>query len=640
MGNRVQPLLVSLAMPLAIAGVVCWLTPWLAVPEAFLYDRFVRSRPERRPPASVMVVLWADSPTSGAADGDGGSAAESDFESPELLSGALRAMEEADPAVVALSGDTAARIASSLVADAGKSASPTRHLSVISLTAVPAGDALRGPEGKADSLVLWWDHSSAWGDPVYLRKLAASDFPAAEGASSGETRRAPSARPQGAAAIEGLPDKPGDGVLMAALRPLPSVPLWSHEHLRATGWYGPAGTFPHVTVRELAEGRVAREVLSRSVVVLGRRGDVRATPMGEMTCAEAHANLVATMMEGQWIVAMPSWWHWLIIFTGSVLAAVVVASAAGGVALVVILFEVACVGMVARGALQTNQWFCCMPALAAIGLSALAALALSLGRARSEEARLAHEMRLRDELISAIAHDIRQPMTLISLFVERITAKLGDGNAVELDPALLAGVLRGLRAMDCEVDRMLYANPDRVLRPRLAPTLVREVVADAVDDLGAIARRREVTVVGPDACIEADHRCLRHALLNLLRNAVEYSPEGGPITVTIEDVGPEVRIAVSDKGIGIARNQQARIFERFARAVPPELKLPGTGLGLYVVKRVVDAHAGRIEVDSTLGEGSTFTVVLPKQAPGEPQPAEGVLPTPAAVVSGRGPLGN
>jgi len=517
-------------------------------------------------------------------------------------------------------------------------------MSVMSLSAAPAGDAIRGPEGEADSLVLWWDQSSAWGDPVYLRRLAAADGPReGEDVPTGAEAAAVDAPARGAPAVaqlEEVPGRRGARTLMAALRPLPSVPLWACEHLRATGWYGPPGTFPHVTLRDIAEGRVAKDVLARSVVVLGRRGDVRATPVGEMTCAEAHANLVATMMEGHWVVAMPSWWHWLIIFTGSVLAAIAVASAAGSVALIAILFEVACVGMVARGALQTNQWFCCTPALAAIGLSGLAALAVSLGRARSEEARLAHEMRLRDELISAIAHDIRQPMTLISLFVERITGQVEEGKPVRPDPTALAGVLRGLRAMDCEVDRMLYANPDRVLRPRLAPALVRGIAADAVDDLVAVARRREVTIVGPDVCIEADHRCLRHALLNLLRNAAQYSPGGGPITLAIEDAGPEVRIAVSDTGMGIARNQQARIFERFARAVPPQLKIPGTGLGLYVVKRVVDAHGGRIEVDSTPGEGATFTVVLPKRPPEEPQPAATVLPAAASVVSGRRPVTN
>ena len=112
--------------------------------------------------------------------------------------------------------------------------------------------------------------------------------------------------------------------------------------------------------------------------------------------------------------------------------------------------------------------------------------------------------------------------------------------------------------------------------------------------------------------VRGDLRRLQEVLQNLLDNAVQYTAAGGRITVRAAAGHREVAIAVADTGIGIPHAEQDRIFERFYRVdVPRSREAGGTGLGLAIAKHLVEAHGGRIEVQSEVGRGSTFSVFLP-----------------------------
>jgi signal transduction histidine kinase len=110
-----------------------------------------------------------------------------------------------------------------------------------------------------------------------------------------------------------------------------------------------------------------------------------------------------------------------------------------------------------------------------------------------------------------------------------------------------------------------------------------------------------------------DQNRLEQIATNLLANAIKYG-EGRPIDVTVSSDGDSATLLVSDHGIGIAPDMQRRIFERFERAVTG-VQYGGLGLGLYVVQQLVHAHGGAVHLESTLGAGATFTVVLPRGGP-------------------------
>jgi signal transduction histidine kinase len=135
--------------------------------------------------------------------------------------------------------------------------------------------------------------------------------------------------------------------------------------------------------------------------------------------------------------------------------------------------------------------------------------------------------------------------------------------------------------------------------------------------------------VGPSVgSLEADERKVKQILFNLLTNAVKFTPAGGQVTLAASVVDDQIEISVRDTGVGIGADDQERIFEEFyqvGRAGTQE----GTGLGLALTRRLVELHHGRLSVESELGVGSTFTVMLPLRQPnsgGEIAPATAAEP--------------
>ena len=112
--------------------------------------------------------------------------------------------------------------------------------------------------------------------------------------------------------------------------------------------------------------------------------------------------------------------------------------------------------------------------------------------------------------------------------------------------------------------------------------------------------------------VQGDDERLKRVLLNLLDNGIKYTPAGGHVTLSLERTGEEARLKVKDTGIGLSAEEQDRVFERFYRSAEGRSSGEGgAGLGLCIARSIVEAHGGRIEVESSPGLGSTFTVVLP-----------------------------
>jgi len=130
--------------------------------------------------------------------------------------------------------------------------------------------------------------------------------------------------------------------------------------------------------------------------------------------------------------------------------------------------------------------------------------------------------------------------------------------------------------------------------------------------------------------LELDPEALSQALINLLNNAIKYSPEHKAITVGVRREQDRVLLSVSDRGMGIPRSEHRRIFEKFYRVETSLVHATkGSGLGLALVQHITEAHGGHVELRSTPGEGSTFTLSLPvppePPAPDEPEPARGTM---------------
>jgi signal transduction histidine kinase len=223
---------------------------------------------------------------------------------------------------------------------------------------------------------------------------------------------------------------------------------------------------------------------------------------------------------------------------------------------------------------------------------------------------------MRDEFLAVASHELRTPMTSLGLslqFLLRSTRskKNTDRKAVE-DLVLLA--CRQNDRMNRLIEELLDVSRFDAGRISLAPVevelgaLVRDVVVQFEFDLER--SRCPLQIRGDTAVVGVwDRSRLEQVVTNLLANAIKFGA-GRPITITISKEAGSARLAVTDQGIGIAPDQQARIFERFGRAVSVR-HYGGLGLGLYICRRIAEAHGGSIRVESGQGVGSTFVLELP-----------------------------
>lgn len=230
--------------------------------------------------------------------------------------------------------------------------------------------------------------------------------------------------------------------------------------------------------------------------------------------------------------------------------------------------------------------------------------------------RAEQEVRQRDEILAVASHELRGPVGTVQLQVNMLQRSAAE--AVEDLGAMrerMNKISRSAGHLARLVEDLLDLRQlrDHALPLRFEELDLAELAHEAVDRL-----REEVERTGARVTLHApapvrgrwDPVRLNQVVTNLLVNASKFG-RGQPITVSVDVDGERARLAVADRGIGIDAKDHERIFERFAQAAPPDEVPEGLGLGLFIVRRIVHAHGGRVLLRSAVGEGSTFTVQLP-----------------------------
>jgi PAS domain S-box-containing protein len=225
---------------------------------------------------------------------------------------------------------------------------------------------------------------------------------------------------------------------------------------------------------------------------------------------------------------------------------------------------------------------------------------------------------LKGEFVATISHELRTPLAAIygsAQTLQRRDLKLDEGMRERLLDVITSESERLTRiAGDILLANMLDSGR---LRLETARVDLRDLTKEVVEEMrSAFAERGDITIAlspaNGGAQVSADPDKLRQVLINLIDNAVKYSPDGGRVEVQVEPRDSGIRVVVRDEGIGIPGNEQQRIFGKFYR-VDPQLSrgVGGTGLGLYICRELVRRMQGRISVESREGAGSTFCVDLP-----------------------------
>ncbi len=230
---------------------------------------------------------------------------------------------------------------------------------------------------------------------------------------------------------------------------------------------------------------------------------------------------------------------------------------------------------------------------------------------------------MRDEFISIASHELKTPLTTI-----KIQAQMIERGFAKNDSAPSPEQVRSFaKKIDRQTNRLNYLIEDMLYSSRLSfGNVVLELQTFALSDftqrvIGTLSEsfkqaQVEVTFQGePGIQVEADPGRMEQVLVNLLSNGLKYG-NGKPLVVSVVRIGETAVVSVQDQGMGIAPEDQERVFQRFERAVSAR-KISGMGLGLFICRQIIEAHGGRIELQSQVGQGTTFLVTLPLKS-GEP----------------------
>ncbi len=229
--------------------------------------------------------------------------------------------------------------------------------------------------------------------------------------------------------------------------------------------------------------------------------------------------------------------------------------------------------------------------------------------------REANLSRLQTDFVSKVSHELRTPLTSIRMFAEMLEK--------EQDPEQVAVCLdvlqRETSRLSDRIERLLdwgrMESGRRVYEHK--PDTVRAIVDAAIEvhDTATLGRGAEVKAEIAEGLppVLADRGAMVDAVSNLLSNAWKYTGDAKDIRIVADEEGKWVRIAVTDNGHGIPKHEQRQVFEKFYRSDDRLAReVEGSGLGLAIVRHVVRGHGGRVEVESEVGVGSTFTILLPK----------------------------
>jgi signal transduction histidine kinase len=227
-----------------------------------------------------------------------------------------------------------------------------------------------------------------------------------------------------------------------------------------------------------------------------------------------------------------------------------------------------------------------------------------------------HLSRLKSDFVANVSHELKTPLALIRLFAE--TLELGRVQSDDKAKQYYRLINKESQRLTQLINNILDFSRIEAGRKeyRFAPTDVGRIVVEVVDayrfQIEQNGFQLEVRVADDLPEVSADKEALGQALLNLVNNAIKYSRDGKYLELDVSRRGDEVRVAVTDRGIGIAKAEHKKIFDKFYRAEDSLVhETKGSGLGLPLVRHIMEAHGGSVEVESAPGRGSTFTLVLP-----------------------------
>lgn len=433
-----------------------------------------------------------------------------------------------------------------------------------------------------------------------------------------------------------------------------SIPVWPCEALHlmeplvrargssATGasrcfmlinWVGPPGSFPTYPLGAVLDAPQDKleQRFGGKVVVFGSLADRASTPMGQavepndperadesgeatMSGLEMHANAIDTLLRRRFIRHVPSGWMWVLIFGLCLSTVASFRRLATWLAVTVALGQIALLFVLAAILIRYDFWlFAVTPSVGVLLTGAVSAV-WAYSSARREAIELAGQVRARDAVTRTLVHDLKQPLAAIGALAAALRTQQSRG---PITPELIDKIQEQVSRAIGDIDDLLNADPHRELNVKPQEFDLARLARDLATTQSMKSDMHRIEVSAPEVLmVEADPGYVARAISNLLDNAIKYWPEGGTVILKVVSEPPDMAgIHVIDGGMGIPHHFQDRIFEAYERGAADGSAIEGTGIGLYSVRRIAEAHGGSVSVDSAPGAGSRFTFRIAVRTP-------------------------
>ena len=387
---------------------------------------------------------------------------------------------------------------------------------------------------------------------------------------------------------------------------------------------GDQSAFLHYSAGEILLEDLPADALKDKIILIGAEtgeGQSFLTPMGTLTRLEVIAQMTDQLIENRNIRRLPFWSYALVLALFTVLAVYLMTRHPQKVVLMFFIWIITL--SMALSVWTFDAFYIWMPALSpAVILFITWVLFIGHQATKIEQMhfQLQQEQRvlleleqLKNNFVSLISHDLKTPIAKIQAIVDRlILDHPGETN--------LGQDLKSLRGCSEELNKYIQSilqllrleSRDFHLNKEVAD--INEIIEEVVQQVQTLAAEKRIqliTELEPMFSLEFDTTLLKEVVLNLVENAIKYTPAQGKVTIRSEEIDNVVRVSVQDTGEGIKPEDLERVWGKFTRGSDQDLKSKGTGLGLYLVKYFIELHKGSVQMESTLHQGTTVTFTLP-----------------------------
>jgi two-component system phosphate regulon sensor histidine kinase PhoR len=387
---------------------------------------------------------------------------------------------------------------------------------------------------------------------------------------------------------------------------------------------GPENTFAQMSLSDLMTHRFPSYFFKNKIVILGATDASESdylTPVGSMSRAEIAANIVDNIKNDRW-VKRP---HFIVLSLIILLFVLLTASITSNYPQLLAFFII-CFTSLFFGAISVwifDSYYIWLPNLAItlvsfvtyiIFLSFQLTLKEYLNTQLESEKQFLFEVEeLKNNFLSLISHDLKTPIAKIQAICDRLISEHSADSPLNADLSSLREVATELHSYIKTILQITRVEA-RDFRINKDASDINEIIEKVSQQLEPLAKQKKIKLslsLEPMFLIEVDSILIHEVILNLIDNAIKYTPDGGTVKVSSQEVDDQVLVMVEDTGPGIPPEEQARIFEKFFRGELGKSQPKGSGLGLYLVKYFVELHNGKVFLDSSAKTGTKVGFSLP-----------------------------